>query len=82
MGEGTLAAITAERKPADPPLDEYSCDAAKSATRRWWEVWYDWEDGKCWCWGFNAENNEEEWFVVTEDIHSRSGGEDGSKTRC
>ena len=74
MGESTLAAITDsdEKKPADPPLDEYSCNAAKSATRRWWEVWYDWEDGKCLCWGWNKENNKEQWFEVTKERHSRS----------
>ena len=72
MGESTLAAITDsdEKKPADPPLDEASCDAAKSATKRWWEVWYDWEDGVCKCWGWNGE--EETWMTVTDEVHSRN----------
>ena len=72
MGESTLAAIadSDETKPADPPLDEASCDAAKSATRRWWEVWYDWEDGVCKCWGWNGE--EETWMTVTDEVHSRN----------
>ena len=42
-------------KQTDAPLDEASCDAAKSNTRRWWEVWYDWEDGVCKCWGWDGK---------------------------
>ena len=55
------------------PLDEAACDAAKSDTRRWWEVWYDWEDDVCKCWGWTGE--EEDWITVTRDVNanSRSG---------
>ena len=71
MGESTLAAITGQAEMADdPPLDEASCDAAKSATKRWWEVWYDWEDGVCKCWGWNGK--QETWMTVTNEVNSRN----------
>ena len=56
------------RKDQPVPLDETSCDAAKSATRRWWDVWYDWEDGACWCWGWDG--HEETWMTVTNEVNS------------